>query len=668
MRLDLQRLMQAFSGYRASSCDIEGDSSVARKPQPEPWKTLTRTLLPGTQARNYVLTMISSELRWTAVLFSVSMAIAGPRSAAQTNHANSAEDSVSAPIHDVRYEVTFTKAHAQARLVEIAMTFSTTGTSPVVLSLPAWTPGAYEITNYARWLTAFTATADGRALSWDKLDYDTWRIRPAGAKAIKVSFRYVADSLDNAIAWAKPEFLLLNGTNVFLFPEGQSLEYSATVEVRTEADWRVATGMASAGQSRTYSASNYHDLVDMPFFIGKFDLDSARVSDKWVRYATYPAGAVTSSVRQAAWDQLRKVIPPEVAVFGEVPWDTYTVMQIVDSSFMGASGLEHQNSHVDVLSPQYVGSEFQPSLYAHEIFHSWNVKRLRPAEMWPYRYSRPQPTPLLWVSEGITDYYADLAEVRGGVVDAKGFFALTAEKINEVMAAAPIALQDASLNTWVHPIDGTEYIYYPKGSLAGFLLDIMIRDASDNKKSLDDVMRGLYQSSYKQAKGFTSIDWWTAVSAAANGKPFAAFDAAYIDGRDPFPWDTVLPLAGLRIKQERVPRLGVTTQQDPMGIVVRDIVPGSSAARAGVRPGDYLVSIGDIAVDDQQFGARIRAKYGASVEGAPLAIKVRRGGEALTLQGVLQFAPGEVMIEPDPSAGPKAVMIREGILKGAVSK
>jgi predicted metalloprotease with PDZ domain len=595
------------------------------------------------------------------------IALAGVKGAAQTPQPIPS-DSVSAPIRDVRYDVTFTKAHAQAKLVEVAMTFSTTSSDAIVLSLPAWTPGAYEMTNYARWVTAFSASADGRQLSWDKLDYDTWRIRPAGAKSVKVSFRYVADSLDNAIAWAKPDFLLLNGTNVFLFPEGQPAEYSATVQVHTESDWHIATGMSAAGPSRTYSASNYHDLVDMPFFIGKFDLDSARVSEKWIRYATYPAGAVSSSARQTAWDQLKKMIPPEIAVFGEVPWDSYTVMQIVDSSYMGASGLEHGNSHVDLLAPQYVGSDFQPSLYAHEIFHSWNVKRMRPADMWPYHYSRPQPTPWLWVSEGITDYYADLAEVRGGIVDAKGFFAMTAEKINEVMSAPPVALQDASLNTWVHPIDGTEYIYYPKGSLVGFLLDVMIRDASDNKKSLDDVMRALYQSSYKVGKGFTAADWWNAVSSAANGKSFAAFDAAYIDGRDPLPWATVLPLAGLRIRQERVPRLGVTTQQDGNGIVVRDIAPGSSAERAGVRPGDYLVSIGDIAVDDQQFGARIRAKYGASVEGAPLAIKIRRGGELLTLHGELQFAAGEVMIEPDPSASAKAVMIREGILKGVVAK
>jgi predicted metalloprotease with PDZ domain len=579
-------------------------------------------------------------------------------------------DSVSAPVRDVRYELTFMRANAQQRAVDVTMSFATTNAAPVILSLPAWTPGAYEMSNYSRWVTKFSVSGDGRAISWDKMDYDTWRIRPAGAKTVSVTFHYVADTLDNGIAWTKPDFLFLNGTNVFMYPEGQPLEYSATVVVHTEPDWNIATGMARApmAAARTFTAPNYHDLVDMPFFVGKFDMDSARVSEKWIRLATYPAGSIGGAVRQTAWEQIKRVIPPEIAVFGETPWENYTVMQIVDSAYGGASGLEHQNSHVDIFAPAYVGSEFQPSLYAHEIFHSWNVKRLRPSEMWPYRYSHPQPTPWLWVSEGLTDYYADLAEVRGGVVDEKGFYALTAEKINEVVSAAPIALEDASLNTWTHPVDGTEYIYYPKGSLAGLLLDIMIRDASENAKSLDDVMRGLYQSSYKRGRGFTSMDWWSAVSAAANGKSFASFNERYIDGREPFPLDSVLPLAGLRAHQERVPRLGVLTSQDAGGIQVREIGEKSAAAAAGVKPGDYLISIGDIPVEDQQFGARLRAKYGASIEGAPLPIKVRRGTEMLTLPGALQFAPGDVSVEVNPAATPKAVRIREGILKGVVTK
>ncbi|HEX4683780.1 MAG TPA: PDZ domain-containing protein [Gemmatimonadaceae bacterium] len=577
-------------------------------------------------------------------------------------------DTASAPIRDVRYEITFTRASAAKREVSVEMAFTTTGSAPVVLSLPAWTPGAYELDNFARYIVDFEASsADGKPLTWDKLDYDTWRIRPAGAKSVRASFLYRADTLDNAMAWAKPDFLLFNGTNLFLYPEGQPLDFPANVFIQTESDWKITTGMTASG-SRHYSAASYHDLVDMPFFIGRYDVDSMRIAGKVIRYATYPTGVVSGQARNNAWEQLRKVIPAEIAVFGEVPWENYTVMQIVDSAFGGASGLEHQSSHVDVLAPSYVGSEFQPSLYAHEIFHSWNVKRIRPAEMWPYQYSHPQPTPWLWVSEGITDYYADLAETRGGVVDADGFYALTAEKINEVMNAPPVSLEDASVDTWIHPVDGTGYLYYPKGSLAGLLIDIMIRDASDNRHSLDDVMRGLYQNVYKRGRGFTSSDWWNSVSAAANGKSFTGFAARYIDGREAFPWDTVLPLAGLRARQESVPRLGVLTQMDANGVLVANVGEGSAAAVAGVRGGDYLISVGDIPVEDQQFGARMRAKYGASVPGTPMPIKVRRAGEELTLAGKLQFGPGDLVVEEDPAASPKAVRIRQGILRGVTDK
>jgi predicted metalloprotease with PDZ domain len=264
-----------------------------------------------------------------------------------------APDSVSAPIRDVRYELRFMRANAEQRAVDVTMSFATTTAAPVILSLPAWTPGAYEMSNYSRWVLKFTALGDGRAIAWDKLDYDTWRIRPAGAKTVNVSFHYVADTLDNGIAWSKPDFLLLNGTNVFMYPEGQPLEYASSVLIHTSPTGAFATGMARApmAPSRTYSAANYHDLVDMPFFVGKFDIDSARVAEKWVRFATYPAGSISGAVRQTAWDQIKRVIPPQIAVFGETPWENYTVMQIVDSAYGGASGLEHQNSHVDIFAP-----------------------------------------------------------------------------------------------------------------------------------------------------------------------------------------------------------------------------------------------------------------------------------------------------------------------------
>ena len=579
---------------------------------------------------------------------------------------------VSAPIADVRYEVTFDRSTAAERQFHVTMTFTPTGAGrePVLLSLPAWTPGAYEITNFARWVLGFTAHSGDRALQWDKLDYDTWRVRrdsvPAG-ESIRVEFDFRADSLDNAMSWARPDFLLFNGTNVFMYPEGRPLTFASRVAVKTESDWRVATSMPRAPDG-TLTASNFHDLVDMPFFVGRFDLDSSQISGKWMRVASYPAGAIQGITRFQFWDQLKRAVPPEVAVFGEAPWDSYTVMEIVDSAYQGASGLEHGSSHVDIVAPVYVGSDFQPSLLAHEIFHAWNVKRLRPADLWPYRYDVPQPTPWLWMSEGITDYYADLAEVRGAIIPDTGFYALTAGKINEVGAVPPIALEDASLSTWVHPVDGTGYIYYPKGSLAGFMLDVMIRDASDNRRSLDNVLRELYTTTYKRGRGFTREEWWGAVSRAAGGKPFADVERRYIDGREPFPWEQVLPLAGMALHRASVPRLGISTVQDAKGVLVDQVEPGGSAAGAGVRSGDYLVSINDISVVDQTFGVRFRAAFAHAKEGDPVTLQVRRGEETLRLTGGVRLAVGDVSISADPNASPKAVRIRNGILRGITDR
>jgi predicted metalloprotease with PDZ domain len=577
------------------------------------------------------------------------------------------QQAVSAPISDIQYTVTVDSQLGVARTIRVAMRFATTGAAPVILSLPAWTPGAYEISNFARYVSNFAAAADNRALDWDKADHDTWRITGANSRRVTVTFDVEADTLDNAMAWTRPDFALFNGTTVFPYPEGRGFNFSATVRVEAPASWIVATGMTAAAQPRTYTAPNYHDLVDMPFFVGRFDLDSARISDVWVRLATYPAGSVSGAARTMAWDWLRRMIPPQVAVFKETPFRTYTVMQIADSSYGGASGLEHQNSHVDIVTPFAIGNPFLASLYAHEVFHAWNVKRMRPSELWPYRYDDEAPTPLLWVSEGVTDYYADLSMVRGGLIDSTGFFAVTAGKISEVSQLRPVALEDASLSTWVHPTDGTGYVYYPKGSLAGFLLDIMIRDASDNRRSLDDVMAQVYTESYKRGKGFTNADWWRVVSQAAGGKSFTDFAERYIDGREPFPWETTLALAGIRIVNDTVrePRLGISSVPGPSGgVVVSAVDPTGAAAEAGLREGDVLISIGSIAVEDQTFGQKFRQQFG-SREGAPLEIKVRRGEQEVVLQARVRMAARvETRMEADPTASAKAARIRTGILRG----
>jgi predicted metalloprotease with PDZ domain len=362
------------------------------------------------------------------------------------------------------------------------------------------------------------------------------------------------------------------------------------------------------------------------------------------------------------------MVPAMSRVFAETPWTDYTTLLIFDSTFGGGSALEHSNSHVGIYNPGFIGTPILASITAHEIFHAWNVKRLRPAEMVPYRYDAPQPTTLLWVSEGITDYYADLALLRGGVIDSTVFLNVTVGKLAEIADAPPVALEDASLSTWIHPADGTHTIYYPKGSLAGLLLDVLIRDGSENRRSLDDVLRELYRTTYKSGRGFSDQEWWNAVAAAA-GRPFADFHRKYVDGREPFPWASVAPLAGLRYVADtiREPRLGIATVSDSGAETVASVAPGSSAEAAGILPGDELVSIGPIKVD-RGFGVAFRTLFRRRI-GETAPVVVRRGGKELTLSLMVQEATRvEERLDFDRRASFKALRIRAGLLRGTTER
>lgn len=574
----------------------------------------------------------------------------------------------SAAIADVHYRLQFDATHGVMRSIGVQMRFAVRGTGPVLLSLPVWTPGAYEISDYARNVSGFSALAGARPLRWDKLDPDTWRIQTDGASQVTVRFEVRADSLDNAFSWARDDFALINGTNVFLYPEGQPLEFASVVTVQAEPPWRVITGLSRVGDG-DFTAPSYHELVDAPFFVGQFDLDSMEVAGRWMRLATYPSGSVAGRRRTALWEALRRSVPPQVAVFGEIPWITYTVLQIADSAFGGMSALEHQNSSVGIVGTPFLDEPFVPSVHAHEIFHAFNVKRLRPAGLWPYRYDGAQPTPWLWVSEGITDYYADLVMVRGGATTPTDFLGLTKGKMDHVAQFPPLALEDASLEAWLRIRDGSSGIYYDKGSLAGLALDILIRDASDNAASLDHVMRALYAATYKAGRGFTADDWWGAVARAAGGASFQDFNARYVDGREPYPWHAWLSKAGWRLVADTVveARLGVSFASDTAGLTVTSVEARGAADLAGVRVGDVLVALGGVSAAEPDLLGRWRERAGTR-PGAPFAIEVRRAGQPITLTGTVRMVTLiSERLEDDPAATAKAVRIRTGILTGAVS-
>jgi len=574
----------------------------------------------------------------------------------------------SAPISDVRYTVRFTPGLGVERSVEVGMTFTVSGRDPVLLSMPVWTPGSYEVNNWARFLSDFHATTKGRALRWDKSDPDTWRIYCEAAGEVTIAYRLKADSLDNAGNWARDEFVLVNGTASFLYPEGRPLEFPSTVTVSTEPAWRVVTGLPATG-ARSFTAPTYHELVDHPFFIGRFDVDSALVAGVWFRLSAYPVGSTTLGQRAKLLDQMQRVIPKQTQVFGDTPWRRYEIMQIAEKGFGGMSALEHENSNVALVEAEALDEEFVPSVYAHEIFHAFNVKRVRPVDLWPYRYEAAQPTPWLWVSEGITDYYADLSLLRGGVWKEPDFLGATQKKLEHVEATVPVALEDASLQTWLHMTDGTSDIYYDKGSLAGLALDILIRDASDNAGSLDDVLRELYANDFRQGRGFTSDEWWGAVSRAATGLKFTEFANRFVDGRDPYPMDSWLAKAGWRIRADstREARFGISLSTDSLGVRVGAVDPSGAAAAGGIKLNDLITAVDGVSTGDPAW-QRWRQKYGAR-EGAKVAVEVLREGKRVVVQVPVRISVLiERRIEPDPAASPKAQRVRQGILRGATSR
>lgn len=571
----------------------------------------------------------------------------------------------SVPVTEMQIEVLAGRAQLADAQLEVVTRLTVRELGPVLLSMAAWTPGSYAIANFARGVSGFSATQGGLPLRWDKLDPDTWRITPRRAGGIELRYRARADILDVAASWTAEDFAFFNGTNVFLYVEGRP-DTPVQVSVRTEADWRVTTAMTAGDAPNSFRAADVHDLLDHPVFVGRFDLDSAMVAEKWMRLATWPEGSVAGPRRAALWDALTRSLEPLAAVFGAVPWQRYTVLQVAHDEVSGMSALEHAESELALVGTPFLDEPFVLGVHAHELAHAWNVKRLRPAELWPYRYDAPQPTPWLWVSEGITDYYADLALVRSGLTDEAAFLEATLGKIESVEARPPMALEDASLQAWLGIRDGTDDLYYDKGSLAGFALDILIRDASDNARTLDTVMRELWDNAAARGRGFTHDDFWNAVARATRGRAWGDFERRFIDGRDPYPWAQWLPRAGWRLVQDSIsePRLGVLLRGHPDGVLVTGLDPDGMAARAGVDYGDVLVEIGGMSTRDPEFGRRWRSVWGAR-PGASVPIVLIRDGARRTLTARVEIDRRvERRIEPDPGAGAKARRIRSGIIQG----
>lgn len=544
----------------------------------------------------------------------------------------------------VKYEVAVTAPSLQ--LFHVTADFPAAGKDTLYLSLPAWSPGAYEIQNYARYVRSFTATtAAGQPLFWDRADKDTWRVVTGKSARVTVQFDFLGDSIDLSLARLTTDFGQFLGTNLFLLEEGQ-LARPAEVRFRVPAGWQVATALASAG-SGVYRAADYHELADAMTFLGRFNLDSLQVDGKWIRIALWPAADYTPAVTRNLRVGIEKMAQVQNKLMGGAPYDVYTVFfNVIHGPVSFGGGLEHSSSQYDIMPAQAFADasgtlgDFIYPLLSHEFFHLWNVKRIRPAEMWPYDYHAEQYTPLLWWSEGVTDYYADLTNLRAGLWSPQQFVQNVNDNMQQVEGTPePWSAEDGSEATWINEVYvNSSQLYYPKGSLLGMLLDISIRDATNNAHSLDEVMRALFTQYYRQGRGFSTADLLGELRKA--GMPDVdTFYQRYINGRDALPYDAVFAKAGITVSRATVsvPFLGIATgAASGASLEVQSVTPGSAADAAGVQAGDMLVSVGDVTLSaDQDWASTFRSRY-RDKAGQPLAIAVRRNGQPLTLNTVVR--------------------------------
>ena len=570
----------------------------------------------------------------------------------------------------VRYEVSVARGE-----FHVAAEFPASGKDTLFVSLPAWSPGNYEIQNYARYVHGFAAkNASGQALYWDRADKDTWRVATGRTDRVIIEFDYSPDTIDLSIARAAQDFAQFLGTNLFMFEAGQ-LVRPAEVRFRLPAGWQVTTALKGPTNG-VYRAGDYHELADAMTFVGRYSVDSLQADGKWIRIAVWPATDYTPAVARNLRNGVAKMAPVQNRIMGDAPYDVYTVFfNVIHGPIDFGGGLEHSYSQYDIMpalafaDPSGNLGDFMYPLLSHEFFHLWNVKRIRPAEMWPYDYQAEQYTPLLWWSEGVTDYYADLTNLRSGLWSADQFLANAVSDINQVeQVPEPWSVEDGSAATWIHEVYvNSSQLYYPKGALLGFLLDTSIRDATDNAHNLDEVMRTLYTRYYRQNRGFLTADLLNELRTA--GMPdVETFYRRYIDGRDSLPYETVFAKAGLVFQRQVVssPFVGVSTNPTPNGgMLVQSVTAGSSAEAAGVQPGDVLTNIGGLPVtSDQDWGAAFRTRYRGKA-GQPLTLTVQRAGKTLTLTTTVQeHTTSSVSLARAANPTPRQARIWQGLASG----
>ncbi|WP_028535479.1 M61 family metallopeptidase [Paludibacterium yongneupense] len=560
----------------------------------------------------------------------------------------------------------------EAHLFDVTVTVPRPAKKGQVFSLPAWIPGSYMIREFARHIVRLEATSDGRPVGVSKLDKHSWQADPVKGE-LSLHYQVYAFDLSVRGAYLDTRRGFFNGSSVFVQVQGYEAS-PCEVEIVAPAgrgEWQVATSLKAREVGKKtgfgrYRAQNYDELIDHPVELGAFTRVTFRACG--VAHEFVVSGEFSADLKRLTRD-VKKICEWQIRLFGEpAPFDRYVFMLFVGKDIYG--GLEHRASTALVANrndlPQAGVKEIGDGylrllgLISHEYFHSWNVKRMKPAAFAPYDLAREGYTRLLWAFEGVTSYYDDLALVRSGVIDADRYLGLLAQTITGVERTAGRrvqTLEEASFDAWIKYYRQDEnspnslVSYYTKGALASLALDLLIRRETAGSRSLDDVMRLVWAKWRRDGQGLAE-DEWERLAEEATGldlKPF--FDRALRTTQD-LPLAELLATQGVTLAFDSAatatdngsvgaadltrparPTLGVKTAADALGLRLTHVLDGLPAQAAGLSGGDVAIAAGGLRVADaDSLAARL-------VIGSKLKVHAFRRDELMTFNVVPVAAP-----------------------------
>jgi len=528
-------------------------------------------------------------------------------------------------------------SHPEAHEFDVVLTATDLDPAGALFQLPNWIPGSYMIRDFSKNVLSIEAQANGEPVALIKKDKSSW-LAPAGLDSITLSYRVYAWDLSVRTAHLDNEHGFFNGTSVFLSLVGQenqsvSVDFQAPDGAQYK-QWQLATSMRavnvdSAGFGQ-YSAVDYDELIDHPVEMGTFERITFEACG--VPHEVILTGDYHTDNDRIARD-LKIICEAQIQFFGEpAPVDRYVFLVMVVGD--GYGGLEHRAStalliprdHLPVVGEPSVDDQYLSflGLCSHEYFHTWNVKRIKPAMFIPFQLEQESYTQLLWFFEGITSYYDDLFLIRTGLISEQQYFDLVSKNITRVQRGSGRLVQtvtDSSFDAWnkFYKQDSNApnaiVSYYGKGALVAMCLDAEIRQATNNEKSLDDLMLLLWSRWLETAEGLGEREPEQLASEVA-GKDLSAFFDLALYSTQELPLEAALQYLGVDLhwrmrkstsdigggsrdekdESKQVPWLGANVEGGAGKVSVTHVFAGGAAQVAGLAPGDTIIAIDNIIV------------------------------------------------------------------------